>query len=782
MVIKSVNTALLALMLGLATLITASEQPTIKSGPMSYPEIGALLGRSMSNSDQPSDKENTGNTNKNTLPTIKFTIGQKQENTNPPLLNPKKELSRKEKLSIVCSILHSQPAQSDTKMPSVAYNPLRNTIKELEIFCDQNNDSQDSLLSKMDRTKTTSGHVAFAKMFTEPTNDIKKLKNRQAWIKEMVNNKEAFSTVDSLITACSQKENGLLSLLKEKSSIENGAIQGLYIEKIIPFSKQLNESPLAINILGASNHPLGAALSLGMNAYNVIRLIERVVFRWVVGGTYSALKKTERDEKKETDESKKTALSNDIKELKNTIQKQQNFSKTNWLLPSINPTDIIFEPLYNLIKKFIPGIPDPNPIADLSPLPWASLAYIQMAESISMLLLSTNIIRNTIKNAQNSYAILQNMHNELSSVTTLLKAARELHNLAQKNDTAKNGLFMQELGIKQLEEKEQKVAALKQLIEHLKSETFRGNYSLFSNNGKILVAYKKFMEFKDDFAGLIQAVSEADACLSVAKLVKNQKDNKKTPYCFVDYIDQDTPYFKLQDFWHPRLDEEKTVTNTIELGNRQAPSVEQKIAIEQKTTPNTNGNGNGIVLTGANTGGKSTISKAVALNILLASTLGIAPAQTATMTPFTYIATSMNIADNTAGGNSLFKTEVLRAKNTLEDIKKLNKKQNREFAFIALDELFIGTDHTTGQKAACKFIQHLCSYPKALFTFATHYKKATELEKKTNGTCKNFKVEAFKDENGLIVRPFKLEPGINQSNIAAAILQEEIGGIDFLGE
>jgi DNA mismatch repair ATPase MutS len=367
------------------------------------------------------------------------------------------------------------------------------------------------------------------------------------------------------------------------------------------------------------------------------------------------------------------------------------------------------------------------------------------------------------------YTILRYMQTRLSGIATLLTTAEKLHFIASNNDVAKNGLFMQHTGVEHLEQQKQKLEQLKTLVGYLEAKTFSGDYSFFSDSGRILAAFHLIQELKNEFVGLMQAVGEVDACLSIAKLYKSLQsstlknenvsgcmNNYNATYCFVEYIEKDTPYLHLEDFWNPIINPQIVVTNSLELGDAQSPR--------------------NIVVTGSNTGGKSTILKSIVVNIML-SRLGIAPARKAVMTPFTYVATSMNIGDDTAGGISLFKAEVLRAKSILDNVRSL---QPHQHAFLAIDELFVGTASEKGEEAACKFAQALNALPNTMFTFATHFKKATELEQKTNGSCKNYMVEAFKDENGNIVRPFKLEPGISTSNIANDILQENISSIDFL--
>lgn len=283
------------------------------------------------------------------------------------------------------------------------------------------------------------------------------------------------------------------------------------------------------------------------------------------------------------------------------------------------------------------------------------------------------------------------------------------------------------------------------LVSLLQTHTFKGQASFFSLSGRVLAAHKLMEVHKNEFAVAMLALGELDACLSIAKLIK-KFEQKRVGYCFVEFVEQEKPYLKLENFWNPFVHSDIVVTNSIEFGGEQPRS---------------------IIVTGSNTGGKSTNLKAIMLSVLLARTFGIAPARSATMTPFSYLGSSMNIGDNTAHGDSLFQAEVKRAErivNTAESLK-------HEFGILFIDELFTGTGVEKGAAAAKRVAEHIAESPHIILILATHFPELTKLEQET-GLFKNYKVDVYKDENGNLIRPFKLEQGISTSNIADEILQE----------
>ena len=183
-----------------------------------------------------------------------------------------------------------------------------------------------------------------------------------------------------------------------------------------------------------------------------------------------------------------------------------------------------------------------------------------------------------------------------------------------------------------------------------------------------------------------------------------------------------------------------------------------------------------IILTGSNTGGKSTILKAIMLNLLLTKTFGMGAANAICISDFAFIGSYLRINDDTAQGDSKFKAEVMRAKMLCDTLDSLGKDQ---FGFLVIDELFTGTGSEKGSLAASKVAEKLGKNTNNLFILATHFPTLTKLEETHPSIFKNYKVDVYKDEAGNLVRPFKLEAGISSNNVANDILQEQMTDINF---
>jgi DNA mismatch repair protein MutS len=325
---------------------------------------------------------------------------------------------------------------------------------------------------------------------------------------------------------------------------------------------------------------------------------------------------------------------------------------------------------------------------------------------------------------------LQILSDYLNKTPELLTYLPSLQPLADLNNPAKHS------------------AKFNKLLGMLNTNTFEGKASFFSIAGRVLAAYELMKEIKDELAPVFAAAGELDMYVALAKLYSEHED-KQARYCMVDFIENSTtPVIKAQNFWNPFIDADKVVVNN---------------ATFDVSCPNS-------ILTGPNTGGKSTVIKAIMLDVLMAQTFGIAPAESLSMTPFAKLNCFMNISDDIATGASLFKSEVMRAKKLLDLVQSLKQ---AEFSFVIIDEVFTGTSPQEGEQAALRFAKQIGSYTNNISIIATHYPKMVDLENETHGNYRNHHVEILRNEDGSLNRTFKLKNGPSFMNVAFDILEEE---------
>jgi MutS domain V len=279
------------------------------------------------------------------------------------------------------------------------------------------------------------------------------------------------------------------------------------------------------------------------------------------------------------------------------------------------------------------------------------------------------------------------------------------------------------------------------LIENLKASRYQNKDSWFFWAPLVHGLLYKVYDNEKYLLELFSCVAEIDAYNALATKIIESED-KENVFCFATFLKSERASIKAKDFWNVLVKD--AVPSTLS---------------EQKN----------IILTGPNAGGKTTTIRALLQNILLGQTYGIAAAQEFAFTAFDVIHSYLNISDDLLKGLSLFKSEIKRAQDIVQEIKLLAP--HKKF-FFALDELFTGTIEQDGQQCAYEFVQRLALSPNIQFIYATHFDKLKELGT-NNAWCANYKVDApTKDAQGKLVYPFTLSQGANEARVALDMARE----------
>jgi len=128
------------------------------------------------------------------------------------------------------------------------------------------------------------------------------------------------------------------------------------------------------------------------------------------------------------------------------------------------------------------------------------------------------------------------------------------------------------------------------------------------------------------------------------------------------------------------------------------------------------------IITGPNAAGKTTIIKSTLLNILFSQQIGCGFFQTATITPFDFIHTYINIPD-TIARDSLFQAEAKKCKEILNLIKKNKDKKH----LCIFDELYSGTNPYEAISSAYSYLKYISKYKNVRFLLTTHFIKLCNL-------------------------------------------------------
>ncbi len=166
------------------------------------------------------------------------------------------------------------------------------------------------------------------------------------------------------------------------------------------------------------------------------------------------------------------------------------------------------------------------------------------------------------------------------------------------------------------------------------------------------------------------------------------------------------------------------------------------------------------LVTGSNASGKSTYVKSIAINVILAQTLGICCADSFSL-PRSHVLTSMALEDDILAGESYFIAEIKSVKRIIALVK------TKEVCLCFIDEILKGTNTVERISASAAILNWLVKYPSLAFV-ATH---DVELPEILNEKCDNVHFsETVTKENG-VEFDFMLHQGSAKTRNAIMLLE-----------
>lgn len=686
---------------------------------------------------------------------------------------------------------------SEREMRAIAYQASPTKIKSSDSAFDADfvekmklinggNRPADHLLSRLTTLKNQSqrntrfvhtimGEKIIVERLVQPETDINRLQLEQNALKKLIANGKKTDKIDQYLSDLASHESHLLSFFVQEPEGTQKALSKLYFNKWL---SALNtntlclESKTRINNLVQFISLVYPPLSIAFIKYLVERNIKDKPFNVAIKKAAHApisWAKFSDPRKKNfkngvpaimtafiTSFDKKTLAFDDhlFEQKINTLLLNGTFKKEAAIyLPDLNLNSLVLNnsTIGRIVKAILPkSLGDMFTYSDemakhlgQSKYHWRGVlsAYISLP-----IFLYSYTSWATITAIKNDRDMLNFVHEKLVHVANYVKTAQKIGALIHNDPLIRQAIpAIKELN--QLKNPSLHSAKFIQLIRMLESSTFT-NATIFSCSGRVLAAYKLLYEVKDEFGKLLCAIGNVDSIMCATKLLNHyQKEN--APYCFAHFITHDTPYIEAENFWNVFIQPSHVVTNSVTIG---------------QNSPQT------MILTGPNTGGKSTLIEGLLLTTHIAQSFyGIAPAQQLTMTPFAKFTCYHNITDDISLGDSRFKSEVLQSKKQLQTAKEL---KSGEFSLNIRDEGIVGTDREVGQKAEYTFVKQLGTIPGAINLVSTHYPELTQLENENQQLFKNYYMEILQPDQYSIERTFKLCFGVSTLNIAMNILQE----------
>ena len=224
-------------------------------------------------------------------------------------------------------------------------------------------------------------------------------------------------------------------------------------------------------------------------------------------------------------------------------------------------------------------------------------------------------------------------------------------------------------------------------------------------------------------------------------LIKNYSDKiENSSVNPATFSNKEKPFIKLKNVIYPNIVNEFNIPNTISIKNNQ-------------------------IITGPNASGKTTLLKAIIINLLLSQQTGYGFFKSAKFTPYDNIHCYLNIPDN-CSRDSLFQAEARRCFSILKDIED-NPKQKH---FCVFDELFSGTNPYEAIASANCYLEYISKNSNITFLLTTHFDKLCKLlDKHDNIDNKHMSCEIINDKPKY---HYKIKNGITSVKGGICVLQE----------
>lgn len=279
---------------------------------------------------------------------------------------------------------------------------------------------------------------------------------------------------------------------------------------------------------------------------------------------------------------------------------------------------------------------------------------------------------------------------------------------------------------------DQQNSDINEFITHLESDELHGDPSSFWLHGSTLRAYKLADKVKSQIAPLLESIGQLDAFISIAQLYKDF-ESCKNRFSFVEFEEEaKAPNLEIKNVWHPLIDYKIATPHSLSLGEKL--------------------NHRNAIISGPDNSGKSTVLKEVAIAVIMAQSLGIAPAQTMRITPFDTIETNF---DGYKSQN--FKSSEDKIKTFLNHIK---KQKNQNFHFIVCDKPFCFSSPLQAEELSHSLALNLGNQQNCISLMTTHFGQVTNIAQKNNSFI-NLKISNNKKTN----QCFNLENGISYQDI-----------------
>jgi DNA mismatch repair ATPase MutS len=248
----------------------------------------------------------------------------------------------------------------------------------------------------------------------------------------------------------------------------------------------------------------------------------------------------------------------------------------------------------------------------------------------------------------------------------------------------------------------------------------------------------------------LHMLGEVEALSALARLAHDNPD------WAIPEIDPEAESLEARDLGHPLIPESRRVDNDVEVGPP----------------------GTFLLVTGSNMSGKSTLLRALGVNIVLAWAGGPVCASSMRLPPVD-LWTSMRVEDSLEHGVSYYMAELQRLKRVVDAARLDHSERAKECRlFYLLDEILQGTNTVERQIAARRVIMYLARQG-AIGAVSTHDLTLTDAPEVAAASRQVHFTETLSNKEGdpAMTFDYKLRPGIATSTNALRLM--EVIGLDL---
>lgn len=335
------------------------------------------------------------------------------------------------------------------------------------------------------------------------------------------------------------------------------------------------------------------------------------------------------------------------------------------------------------------------------------------------------------------YCVVQAMHRKLKCLRTFVHA---LDNLGTIVSHIANTPDLERCAKALKLDRSNKLLKLTTLLN---SDTFKNAPLEWHQEGHITAAYILINECKDKLLSPYATVSVLDSLVNAALLTTQHPSRFIFPHYDINLPKK--PSIKAKNYWNPFLNPTTSTTNTVSLGSNGRNSYRV------------------MVVTGKNGRGKTVnTTLAISLMVLMAQTIGIAPAEDFVFNPNITLVTMIKCESNTGQDRSLFQEIAHRAGDVLQALNDTSAAY-----LVVLDEPFAGgANIDLSEASAYQLVEDISKKSNALCVVTTHFKDIPQ-KLAANRPFKNF----------MATDDFHIIEGIGGFDLEAAmnVIRKEMG-------